>query len=74
MNNRVPLYFTHESGVTFGEFIQVSGAGSTEVFFLMVDDYYKGRLRFSNKWIFDGAYETLAEDFGLFLTFLKACD
>ena len=36
-----------------GEFMHVMGAGDTQVWHLMIDNYYKARLRYTDKWIFD---------------------
>jgi hypothetical protein len=63
----VPITFTHIGKEYTGELSKVQGAGSTAVYHLMIDHYYKGRLRlsaFDNRWVFDGEFGQLAEGFG----------
>ena len=66
----VTITFTFNGREYKGELSQVQGAGDTGVYHLMIDHYYKGRLRLSaydNRWVFDGEFGELAEGFGLFL-------
>jgi hypothetical protein len=67
------LTFTHNNNEYTGELSQVQDAGDTAVYYLMIDNYYRGRLRlsaFDNRWIFDGEFADLAEGFGAWLTFI----
>jgi hypothetical protein len=64
------IMFTYNCKEFTGELSQVQGAGNTSVYHLMIDQYYKGRLRLSaydNRWVFDGEFSELADGFGLLL-------
>jgi hypothetical protein len=66
----MPIIFTHNGAQYTGKLSQVQGAGDTGVYHLMIDNYYRGRLRlsaFDNKWVFDGEFAQLAEGFGALL-------
>jgi hypothetical protein len=43
----IQITFTHAGKKYSSELSQVQGAGETSVYHLMIDDYYKGRLRLS---------------------------
>lgn len=63
----IPITFRYQGSEYSGELSQVQGAGSTSVYHLLIDIYYKGRLRisaFNNHWIFGGEFADLAEGFG----------
>jgi hypothetical protein len=65
--------FSHNGKWYTGELSQVQGAGSSAVYHLMIDKYYKGCLRvsaFDNRWVFDGEFADLAEGFGMWLHIL----
>lgn len=47
----VPVTFEYKSKTYKGELQRVMGAG--DVFYLMVDNFYWGRLRYVNEWVFD---------------------
>lgn len=52
--DQIPITFTHNNKQYSGILSEVMGAGSTEVWHLMIDDYYYGRLRIANgKFVFD---------------------
>jgi hypothetical protein len=64
------IRFTHRDKEYIGEFDKVSGAGQGGVYHLMIDKFYKGRLRFStftNTWVFDGEFADLADRFGRYV-------
>ena len=66
----IPIQFIHNRNILFGEFQPVQGAGTSAVFHLMIDGFYRGRLRlsaFDNEWVFDGEYAHLAAIFSLHL-------
>ena len=46
--NDIPITFTHKSKKYAGAFSQVSGAGSSSSFYLMVDRYYIGQFFYSD--------------------------
>ena len=51
---KIPITFTHEGKEYSGTLDKVQGAGASQVFHLMIDKYYKGRLRrYNDKWVFD---------------------
>ena len=67
------ITFTFEGKEYAADLFQVQGAGDTSVYHLMIDDYYRGRLRlsaFDNRWVFDGEFADLAEGFGEFVQLL----
>jgi len=67
------ITFTHNSKQYTGDLSRVQGAGETGVYHLMINNYYRGRLRlsaFDNRWVFDGEFAPLAEAFGAFLHLL----
>lgn len=64
-----PVTFEFEGKTYSGYLSQVMGAGSTVVFHLHINNYYYGRLRYANGWVFDTnprsiGWEILAEYFG----------
>lgn len=62
----IPVQFKHNDKQHFGLFSQVQGGGGTAVYHLIIDRYYRGRLRLSaydNKWVFDGESTDKAEWF-----------
>jgi hypothetical protein len=66
----MPIRFTHNGKEYIGELQKVQGAGETAVYHLIIDKYYKGRLRFSsseNKWVFDGEFAEVAERLGKYV-------
>ena len=66
--------FTYRNSEFKGELSIVQGAGNTGLYHLMIDQYYKGRLRvsaFDDSLVFDGEFADLAEGFGDFLHLLK---
>ena len=68
----VPVTFEFKGEAYSGCLSQVIGAGSTAMFYLMIDRFYYGRLRhsdFQGAWVFDTnkgsmGWEILAEYFG----------
>ena len=71
MLERVPIEFEFGGNSYIGELSQVRGAGSTAVYHLMIDQFYRGRLRlsaFDNSWVFDGEFADMAEAFGVWLS------
>ncbi len=65
----IPLTFEFQGLSYSGYFHRVQGAGNTAVFYLNIDHYYYGRLRYTNEWVFDTnklskGWEILAEYFG----------
>ena len=64
------ITFTYNGKEYTGEISRVQGAGDTAVYHLMIDNYYKGRLRlsaFDNSWVFDGEFTNLAEGLSIWL-------
>jgi hypothetical protein len=64
------ISFVYNGRQVIAELDQVQGAGATGVYHLMIDNYYRGRLRFStfeNRWVFDGEFAELAERFGRYV-------
>jgi len=62
----IPVWFHHGGKDYFGLFTQVQGAGSSSVYHLIIDQYYRGRLRRSaphNQWVFDGEFADHADQF-----------
>lgn len=56
MKKEIPVTFNHKAKDYSGHFTQIQGAGNSAVYHLMVDSYYKGRLRYSEftkGWMFD---------------------
>ncbi|HTE27053.1 hypothetical protein [Flavitalea sp.] len=72
MENSIQIYFTHDNTRYFGVFTPVMGAGDTGVYHFLINNFYQGRLRKNDKWVFDGKFHDRAEDFGNFLTFLMS--
>lgn len=72
--NGIPITFEFEGKTYSGFFQSVMGAGSSAMFHLMIDNFYFGRLRFSdftNDWVFDGnkpGMEKMAAEFGYWVT------
>jgi hypothetical protein len=65
----VPITFTHKGKLYSGYFHAVQGAGSSQVWHLMINDYYYGRLRYTDKWVFDSQImPEMAEEFGSYIT------
>jgi hypothetical protein len=61
------VIFTHKGKEFIGDLSQVQGAGSSAMYHLMINKYYRGCLRismFDNRWLFDGEFAELAEAFG----------
>ena len=69
MEEKAHIIFTHLGKEYAGYFNPVFGSGGN-VWYLMVDNYYLGRLRLNDQgWFFDGKQFTeLAEYFGEYLT------
>jgi len=66
----VNITFTYNGEQYNGDLSQVQGAGDTGVYHLMINKYYKKRLRlsaFDNRWVFDGEFADLAEGFAMWL-------
>lgn len=54
--DKIPITLTHEGKEYSGSLDQVQGAGGNSVYHLMIDKYYKGRLRrYNDTWVFDPA-------------------
>ena len=68
----IHVIFTSKGREYIGELNNVQGAGGSSVYHLLIDKYYRGRLRISadNRWIFDGEFADLAEGFGTLLQLL----
>ena len=68
-----PISFECNGKQYTGEFSQVSGSGGTTTFYLMINNFYCGRLRNDAvSWIFDTTpktkdFETLGEFFGNYI-------
>lgn len=63
----IPITFEHKGNRYTGYFQSVAGAGSSQIFHLMIDNYYYGRLRTSDRgWVFDSnsGMEDMAQLFG----------
>ena len=50
---RALISFEHKGKKYSGEFSSVAGAGSNQLWHLMIDNFYYGRLRYSDRWVFD---------------------
>jgi hypothetical protein len=64
------ISFVYNGRQVIANLDQVQGAGATGVYHLTIDNYYRGRLRFStfdNKWVLDGEFGELAERFGRYV-------
>lgn len=72
--NVIDITFEFEGKKYSGSLHQVSGAGSSAMFHLMINKYYWGRLRFSDftgDWVFEGnkpGMENLAGELGYYVT------
>jgi hypothetical protein len=72
--DEIPITFEHEGKEYTGSFDEVQGAGTSKVWYLMIDNYYKGRLRMTDRgWVFDPTPKTqsmaeLANFFGDYIT------
>jgi len=69
----VLITFDHQGKHYKGQLVPVMGAGSSNEFHLMIDNYYCGRLRYSDRWVFDPTPKTdsfveLTEYFGEYVT------
>lgn len=69
---KVPITFDHAGKQFTGTFDPVHGAGGN-VFHLTIDNYYCGRLRYADKWVFDPTpksegFNELADYFGDYVT------
>lgn len=69
----VLIAFDHQGKYYKGQFAPVMGAGGSSVFHLMIDNYYCGRLRYTDRWVFDptpktGSFVELTEYFGDYVT------
>jgi hypothetical protein len=65
----IPVEFEHEGKEYNGTLESVFGAGASDVYDLMINKYYFGRLRkYQDQWVFDPAKEewlkSYAEYFG----------
>ena len=59
MADEIPITFEHKGKTYKGFFSLVSGAGSTSTFYLRIDHYYCGRLRWYADWfVFDPTPKT----------------
>jgi hypothetical protein len=68
------IIFTYHGKEYSGDFGLVQGAGDNSVYHLIIDKYYKGRLRvsaFDNRWGFDGEFPELAEAYGSFMELVQ---
>ena len=70
---RIPIAFEHETMTFSGHFQKVAGAGDTSLWHLMIHSYYFGRLRYTDKWVFDGnklseKFTGLSQFFGGYIT------
>jgi hypothetical protein len=73
MLEKVPINFEQDGKTYRGDFTLVSGSGSTYVWYLMIDNYYCGRLRYHDWWVFDPTPKTesfveLTDYFGWYIT------
>jgi hypothetical protein len=69
----VNITFTFNSKEYAGDLSRVQGAGDTAVYYLMIDRYYRGRLRlsgFDNRRVFDGEFADLAKGFEVCLNLI----
>ena len=52
--NKVPIIFEHQGREYKGSFDGVQGSGTSKMWHLMVDNFYRGRLRFTDRgWVSD---------------------
>jgi len=68
---RIPIPFEHK-GISYqGVLINIAGAGNTgSVFHLMINNFYKGTLMYTNTWVFhsnNGMFNDMADEFGYFV-------
>lgn len=69
--NKVPITFEYNGKQYAGQFAQVSGAGGTANFYLMINNFYCGQLLYTDKWVFnsnDGRFKELENYFGDYIT------
>jgi hypothetical protein len=62
-------YFTFANVRYFGIFTPVMRAGDTLIYHLLINNFYQRRLRKTDKWVFDGGFQTwlrTLENFSLF--------
>ena len=70
----IPVKFDYKGNHYEGHLSQVSGSGSTSMFFLTINKMHCGQLwvsSFNNQWVFksnDGMFEELADYFGMVVT------
>ena len=65
----IPISFDYQGKKYSGHFHPVSGSGYTAVYHLIVNKYYKGEIRYSDKWIYTGnSMEDLADFFADYIT------
>lgn len=65
----IPIKFEHKGKTYSGYLSPVRGMGSTQVWHLMVDRYYYGCLRYTDRWVFDSeTMPDMAEFFGDYIT------
>lgn len=61
----IPITFDHKGKRYSGHFSLVSGAGSDRTWHLFIALHYYGRLRFTDRWIFDSELmPEMAGEFG----------
>lgn len=66
----IPISFDYKGKHYAGFFAPVHGAGA-KGWYLMIDNFYRGRLSFTDKWIFTsqtGEMEDLTDFFGEYVT------
>ncbi len=67
----VPIILTYQARTYSGEFHPVSGAGSNQVWFLVINNFYNGpRCYMDGRWLFHSQtrkFEDLAEYFGEYM-------
>lgn len=69
MKQTIPLKFTYRDKEYKGELTSVTGAGSSSLFYLFIDNYFRGQFFYSDsekRWIFksnDGMFEDLEDYF-----------
>ncbi|MBC7826889.1 MAG: hypothetical protein H7122_04025 [Chitinophagaceae bacterium] len=50
---RIPIIFEHKGKQYSGILLPVQGVGHSSVWHLMINNYYFGSLRYTDRWIFD---------------------
>ena len=66
---KIPIHFEFEEKEFSGYFNPVSGSANTTLFHLMISNYYKGQLFYTNSWQFFGTNFTgMGDFFGNYVT------